>query len=228
MADTIAELPSNHDITITKNEQALNNQNKDCDALICSHEEADTRMFVHVRHAAIAGSRTVTLKVNDTDILVIAVALFSTLQLDGLEELWLDFGTSTNQQIIPVHDVVANLGQDICDGLLFFHAFTGCDTVSATRKKGKRTWYNTWRAFPEISAVFSRLSNSPTNVSTSDIDLLQRFVILAYDKNSQCTNVDETRLELFAHKNRPYDSIPSTLAALTEHISRAAFQAGWV
>ena len=49
-----------------------------------------------------------------------------------------------------------------------------------------------------------------------------------YDKNSQCTNVDKTRLELFAHKNRPYDSIPSTLAALTEHIYRAAFQAGWV
>ena len=138
----------------------------------------------------------------------VAVALYSTLQLDGLEELWLDFGTSTNQQMIPVHDVVANLGQDICDGLLFFHAFTGCDTVSATRKKGKKTWYNTWRAFPEISAVFSRLSNSPTNVSTSDIDLLQRFVILEYDKNiyiydknSQCTNVDETRLVLFAHKN---------------------------
>ena len=71
VADTISELPSNHDITITKNEKALHNQNKDCDALICSHEEADTRMFVHVRHAAIAGSRTVTLKVNDTDILVI-------------------------------------------------------------------------------------------------------------------------------------------------------------
>ena len=51
---------------------------------------------------------------------------------------------------------------------------------------------------------------------------------MAYDNSSQSTNVDEARLELFVHINKPYDSIPPTLGALTQHILRAAYQAGWV
>ena len=43
---------------------------------------------------------------------------------------------------------------------------------------------------------------------------------------SAATGVDEARLHMFASKQRPYDSIPPTQAALREHAKRAAYQAG--
>ena len=38
-----------------------------------------------------------------------------------------------------------------------------------------------------------------------------------YDRSSAATGVDEARLHMFARKQRPYDSIPPTQAALREH-----------
>jgi hypothetical protein len=47
-----------------------------------------------------------------------------------------------------------------------------------------------------------------------------------YDRSSAATGVDEARLNLFARKQRSYDAIPPTSAALMEHAKRAAYQAG--
>ena len=47
-------------------------------------------------------------------------------------------------------------------------------------------------------------------------------------KLSSCTGVSEARLDLFAHKQRAYDSIPPTSGALKEHVKRPAFQAGHI
>ena len=46
-----------------------------------------------------------------------------------------------------------------------------------------------------------------------------------YDRSSVATGVDEARLNMFARKQRPYDSIPPTQAALREHAKRDAYQA---
>ena len=37
----------------------------------CTQEEADTRIFLHVRHASIAGSKTVMIRTVDTDVIII-------------------------------------------------------------------------------------------------------------------------------------------------------------
>ena len=55
---------------------------------------------------------------------------------------------------------------------------------------------------------------------------LQRFVLLLYDRTSECTRVDLCRKLLFA-KGRQIDRIPPTEAALKEHIKRAVYQAGY-
>ena len=64
------------------------------------------------------------IKTVDTDVLVLAIALFPKL---NLKELWIDFRTGQNKFYYPVHIICQNLGQDQAEGLLFFHAFTGCD-----------------------------------------------------------------------------------------------------
>ena len=45
-----------------------------------------------------------------------------------------------------------------------------------------------------------------------------------YDRSSTATDTDSVRLDLFAHKQRAYDAIPTTSAALEYHTKRAAYQ----
>ena len=49
-----------------------------------------------------------------------------------------------------------------------------------------------------------------------------------YDRSSATIHVNNARLDLFAHKQRSYDAIPPTQAALKEHSKRAAYQAGCI
>ncbi len=56
--------------------------------------------------------------------------------------------------------------------------------------------------------------------------MLERFIVVLYNKTSELENVDEARLELFCHGNRTMEKIPPTKAALLQHSKRAAYQAG--
>ena len=193
----------------------------------CNHEEADTRLFLHVKDALKKGFRTVMVKANDTDLLVIAVATFSQLQAIGLQEMWLAFGQGQNMKWIAVHELKTTLGPEKSSGILFFHAFTGCDTVSAFRGKGKKSAWQTWDVCPEVSDVFSKLSRFPTQIEEEDTKTLKKFVVQMYDRSSSTESVDEARLELFSRKQRSYEAIPPNDAALVQHITsrRAATQA---
>ena len=55
----------------------------------CNQEEADTGMFLHAVHASSYRSTRVTIKSNDSDIVILGTALFPQL---GLEELYVTFG----------------------------------------------------------------------------------------------------------------------------------------
>ena len=37
-------------------------------------DEADTRMFVHIKHASLAGSQTLTIVISDTDVVILDIA----------------------------------------------------------------------------------------------------------------------------------------------------------
>ena len=53
---------------------------------------------------------------------------------------------------------------------------------------------------------------------------LERFVVLMYDKTSECLEVNETRKQLFIQKSKTRETIPSTKAALEQHIKSASYQ----
>ena len=88
-------------------------------------------------------------------------------------------------------------------GLLFFHAFTGCDVVSAFRGKGKKSAWQTWNVCPEASTVFffRKLSQYPPVIGEDDQSILEKFVVTMYDKSSATDSIDVARLKLFA-RNR--------------------------
>ena len=78
------------------------------------------------------------MKASDTDILVIAINAMPTLQAIGLQQLWIAFGQGRNVRWIPVHELYRSVGHEKGRGITLFHAFTGCDVVSAFRGKGKK------------------------------------------------------------------------------------------
>ena len=87
----------------------------------------------------------------------------------------------------------------------------------------KLSAWQTWNVVNEVSNVFSKLSKY---LQTLDAVALERFVVPMYDRSSTATRVNDAWLELFARKQRSFDSIPPTRAALLEHAKRAAYQAG--
>ena len=72
----------------------------------CPHEEADTRIFVHARDAAIEGSKALAIKANDTGIVVMAVSVLPQLQEIGIETLWTAFGHGLGMRWIPIHELL--------------------------------------------------------------------------------------------------------------------------
>ena len=113
--------------------------------------------------------------------------------------------------------------------LFFFHVFSGCDIVSAFRGRAMMSAWQSWNACPAVSHVFvqlSKLKQIPPVLDEKAFEALQKFVVIIYDKTSTATGVNEARLELFARKQRSFDSIPPTKAALLEHSKRAVYQSG--
>ena len=181
---------------------------------------------MHARHATEKGSKVLMAKASDTDVLVIAVSVLPALQEIGLQQLRIAFGQGQHLRWIPVHDLCLSLEPEKSRGILFFHAFTGCDVVSSFRGKGKKSAWQTWNVCDEASDVFSKLSQYPPAVDDEDLETLENFVVMMYDRSSTAEGVDDARLDMFARKQRPYEAIPPTRDALLQHVKRAAYQAG--
>ncbi|CAC5391639.1 unnamed protein product [Mytilus coruscus] len=150
----------------------------------CSHEEADTRIMVHLSDAVKHGLKRVMIRTVDTDVAVIAVSPFRKI---GADELWLAFGSGKSFRYISIHELSNALGIEISHTLPVFHAFTGCDTVSSFAGKGKKTAWETWMAFEDVTLAFRIMIDQPTSPEMDFImALIERYVVLIYwDKTVQ-------------------------------------------
>ena len=150
----VSHCPPNRMILATSFDRTLCNADIDLTRVSpCNHEEADTRIFVHVKHAADSGHRKIVVKTVDTDVVVLAISLFQSLQI---EELWVEFGVGKQLRWLPIHEYVTNLGESVCKGLRFWFAFTGCDTVSSFAGRGKKYSWTVWRSHPDVNETFER------------------------------------------------------------------------
>lgn len=57
----------------------------------CTHEEADSRIFLHVAAITYAGHQRVIVRTSDSDVVVLAVSTFTALG-NKIDELWIAFG----------------------------------------------------------------------------------------------------------------------------------------
>ena len=165
----------------------------------CTHEEADTRMILHAADAGHRGLRRIMIKTVDTDVVILAIANIQNISCD---ELWLAFGAGKHFRYIPAHALAASLGRERSSALPVFHAITGCDTTSSFAGKGKKTAWDTWSAFPEVTDAFVEMYRNMTAVPDSILNVIERFVVKMYDQRSTSCSVNCTRKQLFAEKGR--------------------------
>ena len=101
----------------------------------CNHEEADTRMFLHMKDGLDRqGLHFVLIYTVDTD--VVALAISTVAKLNNLN-LSIAFGTGTHFRYLNVNNLANSTSPDKANVLSIFHAITGCDTISFFAGKGK-------------------------------------------------------------------------------------------
>ena len=150
LADTFIVNPSivctKLERVITKNKQNLNRNDN------CNHEEAETRVILHV----VDGSQTyknILIIMVDTDAVIIALCHFFPLSFN---KLWVEFGVGQNRKYPPIHKIAYSLGEETCRALSKWFMLTGCDTVSIFSGHGKKTAWKIWKVFSEVTETFVR------------------------------------------------------------------------
>ena len=73
----------------------------------CNHEEADSRIMVHVSDAVMQGFHKILVRTVDTDVVVLAVAVVQQLAQRQQIELWIAFGCGKDFKYIPAHEICA-------------------------------------------------------------------------------------------------------------------------
>ena len=198
-------------------------------SLDCTQEEADTRMFVHVADMVHHGYNHIMIRTTDSDVVVIAISVMQHLKSRGLQELWIAYGTGPSFRYIPAHQAAYLIGDALALGLLAFHSLTGCDIVSAFYGKGKKTAWQLWKQFPEVTWAFQRLAGAPPEapkIPEDTMRVLEQFVARLHHLDT--AGVDAARFEGFCYKGLDFDHLPPSSDALRLHILRGVYQGGHV
>ena len=155
----------------------------------------------------------ILIRTVDTDVVVLAVAAAG--RMDA--ELWIAFGTGKQFRYIAARDIAQAIGAQRRSALPMFHAFTSCDTVSFFGGRGKKTAWDVWANCDGVTPIFCALAATPELRTVQEsLPVLERFVVLVYDRTSQEEAVNGPRKHLFTKMSRDIEGIPPIQAALVE------------
>ena len=137
--------------------------------LIADHEEADTHLILHAKHASDTCIYScMVIRSPDTDVAIICLRFSQTIP-----KLYFQTGKRNVQQIILIDSMAEVLGTDICKSLIGLHVYSGCDSTSAFYGKGKRKAYDMMKSDPKFIQCFAGLGKSFTASLELAEDLMQ-------------------------------------------------------
>ena len=207
------EFPQDKEVYITC---GINVLSKGTDHLMqpCHHEEADTRLVVHLVDAVRVRHTNFLVRTVDTDVIVIIIGKFFYLSsLNPSLNIWVAFGKGKHFSYLHINSICTVLGKDKSLSLPVFHSFIGCDTTSGFFGKGKKIAWEAWKCNPQLTTAFADIAMHPFQPLDEDsvvFYLLERFVAIMYNKTSNLEHVDQARLELFCQRNRGMENLPPT------------------
>jgi len=99
-----------------------------------------------------------------------------------------------------------------------FYAFTGSDMVSCFGGRGKKTAWDTWTTYGDVTPAFCVL-DAMTNPRIIDewMHPLDLFVVLLYDRTNTEEGENQARKQPFSEKGRAIDDLHPTQFALIQH-----------
>ena len=107
--------------------------------VICHHAVADTdRLITKVAFESATESSTV-VDAEDTDFLILLLHMIPNNTKDIFFVPHISKQPTKKRRVWPIQDVQRRLGRELCQRLLFIHAFTGCDTTARPYGIGKGT-----------------------------------------------------------------------------------------
>ena len=164
----------------------------------CNHEEADTRMVIHVMHALQQGSATIQIRTVDTDVIAILIGIYhDPAKLKPDINLWVVFGTRRNFCFCSINWSCSSLGEQRSQALPVFHFYAGCDTTSAFHGNGKKSAWQAWASYDEVRDTLEQLAYHPFELLHPDslyFSQLERFTAVMYDKTSPHTSINDVRM----------------------------------
>ena len=155
------------------------NESMNTPTLFCKQKEADTRIFLHCKLAS-ARFREVIIHTSFTDVFVLVLGFARSLNY----ELFIKTGLKDKNRIISISRIIDKLKgtygfqerEIIIQSIIEFHAFTGCDTISAFWRKRKVHPLHIMLKNPEFMMTFAELGN---NWEIDKISLLSKIEVFA-------------------------------------------------
>ncbi|KAG0728239.1 hypothetical protein GWK47_032898 [Chionoecetes opilio] len=104
-------------------------------------------------------------------------------------------------RLITAHEIAKAIGPDRCVALPMFHAFTGCDHGVLFGGEGKKTAWDTWTTYGDVTPAFCALGAMPDPRAIDEwMQPLERCVVLLYDRTSTEEGVNQARKQRSARK----------------------------
>ena len=213
-------------IYITSGDQVLTAGNDSPPMGPCNHEESDTRVLVHM-FQALQYSSLALVHTGDTDVVVILLSNFHhIIAVNPEAEIWISLKRGKSTKMIFLNNIASSLGATTCKAMALFHAFTGSDSTSSFKFKGKRYCFRMKDKVPTLMEEFASVASTPFHISPKLKEVAMQFVCKLYYNESIAddSTVDLVRMKVFCHKIRDVERIPPTSDALDQHLKRSVFQ----
>ena len=186
-------------------------------------EEADTRLLLHVQHAATEQRyRSIIVSSEDTDVRILCLAFSSSIDVPIYQRCV----SQMKARYVDINKIAHVIGQDVCKALPGLHAFTGCDAVSAFAGIGKVKPLKKLLSKVEYQRMFQQLREHWL-MSVDLLKQLEAFVCDIYGAKKSISDVNQCRYAVFCAKKGEAEShqLPPCQDSLYKHCRRANYQA---
>lgn len=168
--------------------------------LCCNtHEEADTRIFVHV--ASCQDSSIFVIHATDTDIILLA--MYHLPRLQNVKELWVE----KNNLFLPISDLVSELTEaldkdplELTATLRVSYVVSGCDSVSYPFGRGKKRAANVALQRVGTMPQLTDFSHTDSCVDIKVFDEARDYFCQLYGRPGS-SSLDRLRAHLFLPVN---------------------------
>ncbi|XP_065184634.1 uncharacterized protein LOC135815285 [Sycon ciliatum] len=185
-----------------------------------TQEEADTRMLLHAYHASADYSTGLVIRSPDTDVLVLCIALASSIPA----RLLFETGRRAASRIVDISAVAEKLGAQVCSALLGLHAVTGCDSTSSFYRIGKKKAWKVLKSKQSHQIALAHMGDNfvlPVNLQKE----VEKYVCHLYG-HPELESINEARYKAFCSRSPPPAQLPPCADSLEQHVKRANYQAG--